>query len=363
MPSGRSSGTGNGRETKVASNLFMNGNYSYFISAILLIVAFFFFGGRSAAATEADREVSSLLEALKGQMILRAEDEGQVYYISPADGDMRFLGRPHRAFRTMKEEGVGITNEDLSRIPPAVFFLTGRDTDGDGLPDKFEDAVGTDPNRSDTSENGYDDRTEISNGYDPLKKEGKLPWDEELARRHAGKIFLQVEGSGEAWYIDPKDNLRYFLGDPADAFLVMKRTARGLSEDVFAKLRGKEADLPKRIEVDLAAQELSYFWGGVEMGAHPVSTGKPATPTSPGRYLISNKADKAWSPLGLWMPYWMGLDSGKIGIHQLPYWPNGYREGEHHLGIPVSHGCIRLGIKPAKEVYEWAEVGTPVLID
>jgi lipoprotein-anchoring transpeptidase ErfK/SrfK len=32
------------------------------------------------------------------------------------------------------------------------------------------------------------------------------------------------------------------------------------------------------------------------------------------------------------------------------------------LGIPVSHGCVRLGIGPAKQVYEWTEVGTPVII-
>ena len=47
---------------------------------------------------------------------------------------------------------------------------------------------------------------------------------------------------------------------------------------------------------------------------------------------------------------------------RLPYWPSGYREGTNHLGIPVSHGCVRLGIGPAKTLYDWAEIGTTVAI-
>ena len=50
---------------------------------------------------------------------------------------------------------------------------------------------------------------------------------------------------------------------------------------------------------------------------------------------------------GLWMPFWLGLDRGRIGIHELPVWPSGYREGEDHLGKAVSHGCIRLGVGSA----------------
>jgi lipoprotein-anchoring transpeptidase ErfK/SrfK len=56
------------------------------------------------------------------------------------------------------------------------------------------------------------------------------------------------------------------------------------------------------------------------------------------------------------------LGTGSFGLHELPIWPNGYREGQDHLGIPVSHGCIRLGVGPAQFLYNWAEVGTPVII-
>ncbi len=62
------------------------------------------------------------------------------------------------------------------------------------------------------------------------------------------------------------------------------------------------------------------------------------------------------------MPFWMNFYRG-YGIHELPYWPNGYREGEDHLGMPVSHGCVRLGIGNAEKLFNWAEIGIPVYID
>lgn len=320
-----------------------------------------FFSPQAALFGESG-EAEELLAKLQGRIILRADEQGQAYYISPKDKEMHFLGRPEEALQVMREHGIGITDKELTRIQPAVMRLSGTDSDGDGLPNKFEQAIGTDSHDSDTSGNGFSDYQEVKNGYNPRREQGRLPVDKGFSKRQRGKILLQVEGKGEAWYVNPEDGLRYFLGHPADAFQVMSELATGVSDDIFDKLQGKEVDLTKRIEVDLEDQELSYFWGGIRIETYPVSTGKPATPTPPGNYTISNKAERAWSPFGLWMPYWMGLDSGRIGIHQLPYWPNGYREGENHLGVPVSHGCIRLGIAPAQEVYEWAETGVPVYI-
>ena len=94
-----------------------------------------------------------------------------------------------------------------------------------------------------------------------------------------------------------------------------------------------------------------------------ISSGKPSMPTRVGEYKIVNKIEKAWSKTyGLYMPFWLGLDRGSIGIHELPIWPNGYREGSDHLGVPVSHGCVRLGIGAAEYVYNHLEVGDVVII-
>lgn len=131
----------------------------------------------------------------------------------------------------------------------------------------------------------------------------------------------------------------------------------------FDPLRANGAKLEKVIRLDLAKQELSRELGGVVLGTYKVSTGKKSMPTPKGTYAIGNKSPKAWSrTYGLWMPYWLGIKDQRFGIHELPIWPNGYREGANHLGIPVSHGCIRLGIGPAKILYDWTEVGTTAKI-
>jgi len=42
------------------------------------------------------------------------------------------------------------------------------DTDNDGLPDRIEKAIGTDPEKKDTDGDGYNDFEEVKNGYSPL---------------------------------------------------------------------------------------------------------------------------------------------------------------------------------------------------
>lgn len=118
----------------------------------------------------------------------------------------------------------------------------------------------------------------------------------------------------------------------------------------------------KYIEVNLSQQKLYAYEGTNLFGAYTVSTGKWDTPTPIGTRYIESKSAKAYSaPYDLYMPYWNSIGGG-YGIHELPEWANGYKEGEDHLGTPVSHGCIRLGVGAAEAVYNWAPVGTPVVI-
>ncbi|MCK5320925.1 hypothetical protein KAJ61_06085 [Candidatus Parcubacteria bacterium] len=51
-----------------------------------------------------------------------------------------------------------------------------------------------------------------------------------LSDRLSGKILLQVECAGQAWYIDPESKERAFLGRPADAFRIMRELGLGISE-------------------------------------------------------------------------------------------------------------------------------------
>lgn len=120
----------------------------------------------------------------------------------------------------------------------------------------------------------------------------------------------------------------------------------------------------KYIDLNLKSQIMTIFENGKLLDAYLISTGKPGMPTPQGTFHIANKTPRAWSRrYGLFMPYWNALvPSGDFGIHELPEWPGGYKEGQAHLGTPVSHGCVRLGVGPAQRVYEWAPIGTPVIV-
>jgi len=116
--------------------------------------------------------------------------------------------------------GKGITNNNLIKIPLAEANLEGTDTDEDGLSNVIEDSLGTDKNKLDTDGDGFSDKDEILNGYNPIG-EGLLNIDINFANDQKGKILLQVEANGEAWYV-AGDGKRYFLGLPANAFKAMR---------------------------------------------------------------------------------------------------------------------------------------------
>ncbi len=118
------------------------------------------------------------------------------------------------------------------------------------------------------------------------------------------------------------------------------------------------------IDITLSNQVMVLFEDGKPIDAYLVSSGKRGMDTPKGSFTIRNKSPRAFSKTyGLYMPNWMAIEpTGKFGIHELPEWPSGYKEGASHLGIPVSHGCVRLGVGPARRVFDWTDLGTPVIV-
>lgn len=57
-----------------------------------------------------------------------------------------------------------------------------------------------------------------------------------IAERVKGKILLDVENNGEAWYVYPGNLQRYYLGRPADAFDVMRFLGLGITNANLAKI-------------------------------------------------------------------------------------------------------------------------------
>lgn len=221
------------------------------------------------------------------------------------------------------------------------------DSDFDGVPDRDEiEVYKTNPNNPDTDGDGYSDWIELNTGYTPLEaKPLKLE-----------KSDFDGDGLSDSLELRFKTDIKNKDTD-GDGFLDGEEVYGG-----YDPLSGEGAKLEKRIDVSVYAQKLFYFLGGVLLYEAPVSSGVYDT-TPKGQFHIQNKNIKAWSHFGLWMPYWMAITpDGKYGIHELPVWPNGYREGEEHLGTPVSHGCIRLGTEMAEKIYNLTDIGTEVNI-
>jgi hypothetical protein len=55
--------------------------------------------------------------------------------------------------------------------------------------------------------------------------------------RVKGRILLQVEEQGQAWYVNPSNGKRYSLGRPAEAFEVMRSVALGVSNANFNSIQ------------------------------------------------------------------------------------------------------------------------------
>lgn len=57
-----------------------------------------------------------------------------------------------------------------------------------------------------------------------------------ISERLSGRILLQVEDNGEAWYIYPTDLRRYYLGRPYDAWNAMRSLGQGITNVDLAKI-------------------------------------------------------------------------------------------------------------------------------
>lgn len=179
---------------------------------------------------------ASLEQRVAGYILLQVEDKGQAWYMNPADSKRYYLANGSSAFAIMRRTGVGISNDNLSKIPIGLdnrFKL--KDSDGDLLPDGLETAIGTDPYNSDSDGDSYLDGEELRANYNPLGG-GSLKYDQNFANKQKGKIFLQVESHGEAWYVNPADSKRYYLGDGASAFEIMRYLSLGISNQNLNQL-------------------------------------------------------------------------------------------------------------------------------
>ena len=82
------------------------------------------------------------------------------------------------------------------------------------------------------------------------------------------------------------------------------------------------------------------------------SSGAPGYTTPAGRFEVFRKEVNSWSvPYQVWLP-WASYFNAGIAFH-------GYPDIPPH---PASHGCVRVPEPEAEHVYDFARIGTPVIV-
>ncbi|MEO8339178.1 MAG: L,D-transpeptidase family protein [Nitrospirota bacterium] len=110
---------------------------------------------------------------------------------------------------------------------------------------------------------------------------------------------------------------------------------------------------PVVIIVSLAEQKLYVYRNGVRIGRSTISSGKAGHRTPTGVFTILQKSVKHISTIykGASMPYMERLTWGGVAIHagNLP-------------GYPAAHGCVRIPLDFARQLYTVTHNGTTVIV-
>ncbi|MBU2494876.1 MAG: trypsin-like peptidase domain-containing protein [Bacteroidetes bacterium] len=120
---------------------------------------------------------NSLSKRISGKILLQVEKNGEGWYVYPDNKKKYYLGRPADAFSIMRNLGLGIKHSELA-------------------------------------------------GYLTAKFPSRL----------SGKIMLDVEQNGEAYYVNPDDLKGYYLSRPADAFRIMRELGLGITNNDIRKI-------------------------------------------------------------------------------------------------------------------------------
>lgn len=177
----------------------------------------------------------------------------------------------------------------------------------------------------------------------------------------------QMRSDGEAFFVgERKINLMKTLPDGTRLVPINSLKHLGLEvggalpeytiSDGLTELIVRKAE--KRVVISKKEQKLRAYQGDRLVIETNVSTGKKGHTTPSGswkagpeksRMRYSRKYDNSPMP-------WSVQIVGDVFMH-------GYRSVPRR---PASHGCIRLpltGINPAKFIWEWIDLGTPITID
>ncbi|OGL95756.1 hypothetical protein A2348_03975 [Candidatus Uhrbacteria bacterium RIFOXYB12_FULL_58_10] len=249
-----------------------------------------------------------LAQRLSGQILLQVESHGESWYVDPVTLERTYLEDGDAAYQALRDFGLGISTDDLNKLPVGVEErFADTDTDGDSLADTLEEGLGTDPNVADTDGDGYSDGSEVlETNTNPLGT-GSIKYDASLNSTLRGRILLQVESRGEAWYLNPADGKRYYMKNGDAAYQIMRFLSLGITnadlslipevgedgnstvtdpdQEYFLKVVGEEVVFTTiKFVINTISQEL--FLSGSAGFAYPVDAN--GNYDEDGRFIILN---------------------------------------------------------------------------
>jgi hypothetical protein len=88
-----------------------------------------------------------------------------------------------------------------------------------------------------------------------------------LTNRLNGRILLQIEEKGQAWYLEPLSKQKYFMGRAGDAFNLMRKFGLGISNDNLDKFLATKApnNLSGRIFLAVERNGEAYYVNPVDL--------------------------------------------------------------------------------------------------
>ncbi|MGZ8736085.1 MAG: L,D-transpeptidase [Nocardioides sp.] len=144
------------------------------------------------------------------------------------------------------------------------------------------------------------------------------------------------------------------------------------AEATRSQLAAASLELPvdsgegRRVVFDMSAQRVWLVGGaGVVRRSYPVS-GSVTDNLGPGTYQVYSKSKQAWgiddSGSMKYMVRFAHGDRAAIGFHDIPVKDGERLQSKADLGTPQSHGCIRQWRPDARALWDFAPVGSTVVV-
>lgn len=119
-------------------------------------------------------------------------------------------------------------------------------------------------------------------------------------------------------------------------------------------LCSRDAPQGRWVLIELDLKRLTLYDGADVLKTYPIASGKADTPSPVGVYRVSSRFRTQMSGFGT---SFLGLNVpfGQYGIHGT--------NAPHSIGRNASHGCIRMRVRDAEELYAMVHNGARVVIE